>query len=145
MSSIAFRCRLEPDKEDGGYVVTFPDLPFGATEGETVAEALTEAADCLETILAVLVDEERDIPEPSKIKSGEYWVSPSAVSAAQVALYTAMRREQVSHKELAKRLRVPVAEVRRLTDLANYPPLEAIERALAALGHRLTVALDAAE
>src|SRR5437762_3295210 len=72
-------------------------------------------------------------------------VRPSAVTAAQVALYTAMRREKVSPKDLAKRLRVPIAEVRRLTDLANYPPLEAIERALAVLGHRLTVALDAAE
>ena len=145
MSTIAFRCRLEPDKEAGGYVVTFPDLPFGATEGETVAEALTKAADCLETILAVLVDESRDIPEGSKTQAGEYLISPSAVSAAQIALYTAMRREKVSHKELAKRLGVPIAEVRRLTDLANYPPLEAIERALTALGHRLTVALDAAE
>ncbi len=144
MSSIAFRCRLEPD-EDGGYVATFPDLPFGATQGETVAEALKEAADCLETILAVLVHEGRDIPEPSKIKRGEYLVSPSAVTAAQVALYSAMRRENVSHKDLAKQLRVPVAEVRRLTNLANYPPLESIERALAVLGHRLTVALDAAE
>ena len=144
MSSIAFRCRLQPE-EDGGFVVTFPDLPFGVTQGETVAEALNEAADCLETILAVLVDEGRDIPEPSKIRRGEYLISPSAVTAAQVALYSAMRREKVSHKDLAKRLHMPVAEVRRLTDLANYPPLEIIERALAALGHRLTVALDAAE
>jgi antitoxin HicB len=144
MSSIAFRCRLQPE-EGGGHVVTFPDLPFGATQGETVEEALAEAADCLETILAVLVDEGREIPEPSKIRRGEYLVSPSAVTAAQVALYTTMRREKISHKDLAKRLRVPVAEVRRLIDLANYPPLEAIERALAALGHRLTIALDAAE
>ncbi len=144
MSSIAFRCRLDPD-EDGGYVATFPDLPFGATQGETIPEALNEAADCLETILAVLVDEGRDIPQPTKLKRGEYLVSPSAVTAAQVALYSAMRQEKVTARDLAKRLRVPVAEVRRLTDLANYPPLEAIERALAALGHRLTVALDAAE
>ena len=56
-----------------------------------------------------------------------------------------MRQEKVAPKDLAKRLRVPVAEIRSLIDLANYPPLEAIERALAALGHRLTVALDAAE
>jgi len=144
MSSIAFRCRLDPD-EDGGYVATFPDLPFGATQGETIPEALNEAADCLETILAVLVDEGRDIPQPTKLKRGEYLVSPSAVTAAQVALYSAMRQERVTAKDLAKRLRVPVAEVRRLTDLAHYPPLEAIERALASLGHRLTVALDAAE
>ncbi len=144
MSSIAFRCRLEPD-DGGGYVATFPDLPFGATQGETVADALKEAADCLETILAVLVGEGREIPEPSKMKRGEYLVSPSAVTAAQIALYSAMRRENVSPKELAKRLRVPIADVRRLTNLANYPPLEAIESALAALGHRLTVTLDAAE
>ena len=144
MSSIAFRCRLEPD-EDGGFVATFPDLPFGVTQGETIAEALSEAADCLETILAVLVDEGREIPQPTKLKRGEYLVSPSAVTAAQVALYTAMRQEKVTAKDLAKRLRVPVAEVRKLTDLANYPPLQAIERALAALGHRLTVTLDAAE
>lgn len=144
MSSIAFRCRLQPD-EAGGYVATFPDLPFGVTQGETVAEALDAAADCLETILAVLVDEGRGIPEPTKIRRGEYLVSPSAVTAAQVALYSAMRREQVTPKELAKRLRIPVADVRRMIDLANYPPLETIERALATLGHRLTVALDAAE
>jgi len=144
MSSIAFRCHLEPD-EDGGYVVTFPDLPFGFTQGNTLDEALREAVDCLETILAVLVEEGRDIPEPSKIKRGEYLVSPSATTAAQVALYSAMRREKVAPRELAKRLRIPVSDVRRLTDLAEYPPLELIERALAALGHRLTVALDAAE
>jgi antitoxin HicB len=144
MPLIAYRCRLEPD-EDGGFVVTFPDLRFGVTEGDTVNEALAEAADLLESVLAVLVDEEGDIPEPTKVEPGEYLVSPSATTAAQVALYTAMRREKVSPAELAKRLALPVREVRRLTDLANYPPLETIERALAALGHRLTVALDAAE
>lgn len=144
MSWIAFRCRLDRD-EDGVYVATFPDLPFGATDGATVDEALKEAADCLETILAVLVEEEREIPHQAKLKRGEYLVSPSAVTAAQVALYSAMRQEHVTPSDLAKRLHVPVAEVRSLIDLANYPPLETIERALAALGHRLTVALDAAE
>jgi antitoxin HicB len=144
MSAIAFRCRLEPD-EDGGYVVTFPDLPFGVTQGDTVSEALTEAADCLETILATLVEMGRDIPAPSEIEAGEYLVSPSAVTGTQVALYTAMRHEGVSEEELAKRLRLPISEIRALTDLSNYPPLEKIERALAALGHRLTVALEAAE
>jgi antitoxin HicB len=135
---------LELD-EDGGYVASFPDLPFGATQGETVPDALKEAADCLETILAVLVEQGHDIPESSKVRRGEYLVSPSAVTAAQVALYSAMRRDHVSHGELAKRLHIPVGDVRGLTDLANYPPLQTIERALAVLGHRLTVALDAAE
>jgi antitoxin HicB len=144
MSAIAFRCRLEPE-EDGGFTVTFPDLPFGATQGATESEALAEAADCLETILAVLVDEGRDIPEPWKPAPGEHLVSPSAVTAAQVALYKTMRRQGVSADELARRLGMNASEIRNLTDLSSYPALETIERALAVLGHRLTVALDAAE
>lgn len=143
MSTIAFRCRLEPD--DGGYVVTFPDLPFGATEGETEAGALEAASDCLETILAVLVEEGKDIPKPSPLQPGERWVSPTAVTAAQVALYTAMRQEHLSVEMLASRLGLEPVDVKRLIDLSRYPPVEAIERALAVMGHRLTVALDAAE
>lgn len=144
MPIIAFRCCFEPD-QDGGFVVTFPDLPFGATQGDTIAEALVEAADCLETILAVLVEEGRDVPIPSAVEPGEHLVSPSAVTAAQVALYTAMRQQGVAADELASRLGTTADAVRRLVDLSTYPPLEAIERALAVLGHRLTVALDAAE
>jgi hypothetical protein len=56
-----------------------------------------------------------------------------------------MRGEGVSPAELAQRLVLPVRVVRGLIDLSTYPPLETIERALAALGHRLTVVLDAAE
>jgi antitoxin HicB len=143
MSSIAYRCLLAPD--ESGYVATFPDLPHGATQGETVSEALTDASDLLESILATLVDDGLDIPEPTQAEPGEHVVSPSAVTAAQVALYTAMRREKVSPEDLAKRLALPVSDIRGLTDLSTYPPLETTERALAALGHRLTVALEAAE
>jgi len=39
-------CRLEPD-DKGGYVATFPDLPFGATQGNTMADALKKEADLL--------------------------------------------------------------------------------------------------
>jgi antitoxin HicB len=144
MASIAYRCRLEPD-DDGGYVATFPDLPYGATDGETVGETLTQAADLLESILAALVGDGLDIPDPTAAEAGEHLVSPSAVTAAQVALYTAMRRENVSPEDLANRLALPVAEIRGLTDLSAYPPLQKIEKALAALGHRLRVALEAAE
>jgi antitoxin HicB len=144
MSSITYRCHLEPD-EGGGYVVTFPDLPFGVTQGDTVEEALAEAADCLETILASLVEDGHDIPGPSKLEAGDRLISPRAVTAAQVALYTAMRSGNVAPDALAERLGLPAAEMRRLLDLSTSPQLETIERALAALGHRLTVVLDAAE
>lgn len=144
MHAFAYPARFAPD-EDGRILVTFRDFPHGATDGADRPEAMHEAVDLLESMLAHYVHDGKDIPTPSAPRRNEIQISPSAVTAAQVALYTAMRQEKVTAKELAKRLRVPVAEVRRLTDLAKYPPLEAIERALAALGHRLTVTLDAAE
>jgi len=144
MHAFTYPARFAAD-EDGRILVTFRDFPHTATDGANRAEARDEAVDLLESILAEYVHHGKDIPPPSVTRRSEIQVSPSAITAAQVALYTAMRHEKVTPKELAKRLRVPIASVRRLTDLANYPPLEAIERALAALSHRLTVALDAAE
>jgi antitoxin HicB len=37
--------------EDGGFVVTFKDIPEAITQGETEAEALSPARDALETAL----------------------------------------------------------------------------------------------
>ena len=31
-----FPVNLTPDKRDGGFVVTFPDIPEAITQGETV-------------------------------------------------------------------------------------------------------------
>jgi antitoxin HicB len=144
MNAFAYPARFAAG-DDGRILVTFRDFPDGATDGADRAQAMDEAVDFLESVLADYVHHGRDIPMPSSARRSEIPVSPSAVTAAQIALYSTMRREKVTAKELAKRLRITVAEVRRLTDLAEYPPLELIERALAALGHRLTVALDAAE
>src|SRR5438876_5696628 len=122
MHEFAYPARFRPD-EGGHILVTFRDFPFGATDGADQAEAMTEAVDLLESVLAHCVYHGEEVPLPSGPRRGETLVRPSAVTAAQVALYTAaqvalytaMRREKVSPKDLAKRLRVPIAEVRRLT------------------------------
>ena len=38
---------FEPDRKAGGYVVTFPDFGYGATQGETEGEAMEMAQDLL--------------------------------------------------------------------------------------------------
>jgi predicted RNase H-like HicB family nuclease len=50
---------LEPDLEDGGYVVECPSLPGCLSQGETVAEALTMIRDAIRGHLAILRKEER--------------------------------------------------------------------------------------
>lgn len=42
---------------EGGFVVTVPDLPSVATEGETVREALEMAKDAIEGYLATMREE----------------------------------------------------------------------------------------
>ena len=48
---LAYPAQLEAEG-DGGYVVTFPDFGVGATQGDSRDEALVQAADLLETMVA---------------------------------------------------------------------------------------------
>ena len=48
MRNFVYPAILTPDEQDGGFVVTFPDVPEAITQGEDVTDALQQAADCLE-------------------------------------------------------------------------------------------------
>ncbi|NEO96746.1 MAG: type II toxin-antitoxin system HicB family antitoxin [Moorea sp. SIO3G5] len=48
MSRFSFPATFTPDESDGGFVVTFQDLPEAITQGDSMEQALAEAADCLE-------------------------------------------------------------------------------------------------
>jgi antitoxin HicB len=59
-----FTAVIEPDEDDGGYVVTFPAIPDLATQGETLEEARRMAEDCLRGYLEVLHETGRPLPAP---------------------------------------------------------------------------------
>ena len=63
---------------------------------------------------------------------------PSSV-AAKLALYTAMRTQQVNQVTLAELLGVTVPAVRVLTDPDQHSHIEDVETALEALGQKLVV------
>ena len=58
-----FEVRPLPEKEGGGWLVTFPDLPGCMADGESVEQAVAEAADAEESWLRTR--EELGVPEPS--------------------------------------------------------------------------------
>jgi antitoxin HicB len=58
-----FEVRPLPDEDGGGWLVTFPDLPGCMADGETVEEALSEAADAERSWLETR--RELGLPEPS--------------------------------------------------------------------------------
>jgi antitoxin HicB len=55
--------RLE--EEDGGYGVTMPDIPYGATQGDDLAEALAQAEDFLEEAVLGMMAHDEETPLPS--------------------------------------------------------------------------------
>jgi antitoxin HicB len=134
----AYPATLIPDS-DGGFTVTFRDVPEAITEGDTREEALLRAEDALESALAMYVAAKEPLPAPSPAQRSEVMVPLSALGMAKAALYDAMREQGVGRAELARRLRWHLAQINRVLDLRHASKMEQIEAALAALGLRLIV------
>ena len=134
----AYPAALIPDP-DGGFTVSFRDVPEAITEGETREEALLRAEDALESALAMYIAAGEPLPVSSNVETGEELVSLSALGMAKTALYAAMRDQGVGRAELARRLRWHLPQVSRVLDLRHSSRMEHVEAALAALGLRLIV------
>ena len=134
-----YPANLTPDETDGGFVVTFRDLPEAITQGDTREAALLEAADCLEEAIAARIDEEMEIPPPSALLSGECAVSVPVQTAMKAALYVAIQALGISQSELARRLAVDEQEARRLLDPRHASKTASLEHALVALGRHCVV------
>jgi antitoxin HicB len=141
-AELAYPAQLEAEG-DGGYVVTFPDFGVGATQGDSYDEALTQAADLLETMIANYMAEGWDLPAPSA-PAGRPLVRLAPLVAAKAEVYRAMRAAGVSKAELARRVGVSPQQAQRLFDIRHASRLDQIDAALAALGRRLVVMTEAA-
>ena len=87
------------EEREGGFSVTFPDFDEAFTDGDTLAEAVAEAGDCLEEALAGRIARREDIPVPSPAK-GRPAAVPGAVLAAKAALYEAPARRAAVQQRL---------------------------------------------
>ena len=139
----AYPCDLVP-AEDGGLVVTFPDVPEAITGGSNQSEVLAMAEDALATALAGYVHEKWDIPEPSEAAGGQALVPVSPVVAAKLALYSAMRAQRITKVELARRLGISESAARKLTNPDHRSHVSQVHKALRAVGRSLRVEVTAA-
>lgn len=134
---------LTPD-EDGGFVVTFRDVPEAITQGETVEESVEQATDALEEALAARIRLGEEIPVPSAAKADEYAVPVPTLMAAKAALSVALRESGWTQSRLAEELGCDEKVVRRLLDPRHRSKLPRLQDALAVLGRRLTVRMVSA-
>ena len=62
--------------EEGGFIVNFPDLPNGWSQGETHEEALSKAADLLDEIILGRMAQNEDVPQPSPARGRPFSLYP---------------------------------------------------------------------
>ena len=71
---MAYRMEIVEDKDEGGYVVSFPELPGCITCGETIESAVKNAEDAKKEWLMAALEDGVEINEPDDIEkySGQF-------------------------------------------------------------------------
>lgn len=133
-----YPARFKPAPE-GGFVVTFRDIPEAITQGDTDAEAMEMAEDALLAAMEFYFEDKRPVPSPSKVKRGEQLVSLPPSVWAKVLLLNEMLAQGVSASELARRLHTRPQDVNRVIDLGHTTKIDMLNLAMQALGKRFEI------
>lgn len=61
---LPYKMVITPDLDQGGYIISFAELPGCITYGDTLEEALSLVDDCKRTWFEGCIDSHYEIPEP---------------------------------------------------------------------------------
>lgn len=134
----SFPAHFEADP-DGGFVVTFRDVPEAITQGDTLEDAEAEALNALVTAMEFYFEDGRPVPKPSRVRKGERLVGLPVSVASKVLLMNAMLDSKLRPVDLAKSMGVKPQEVTRIMDLRHATKIDTLADAFAALGQTLEV------
>lgn len=138
-----YAIRFEQDTAPG-VAVFCRDLPELNSYGDDIKHAINESLEAIETTLSIYVDQRRAIPKASAPQFKEYVVHLPAVTVAKIALWNEMIARDMRKADLRRLLGVAQVQGDRLVDFLHTSKMEQLENALAALGKRLAVSVEAA-
>lgn len=126
-------------KEDGAYVVSFPDFPNVNTYGETRAEAVAYAHEALNGALEIDFERGFSLPSPSKL-SGRNTVAVRVQPNIAIAYQLRRLRRDQTQAEIAKRIGISYQAYQKLENPRKCnPTVKTLERVSSALGTTLDV------
>ena len=72
--AMSYRMEIVEDKDEGGFVVSYPDLPGCITCGETVESAVANALEAKKTWIEAALEDGVEIHEPDSLEdySGQF-------------------------------------------------------------------------
>lgn len=127
--------------EEGGYVVTFRDIPEAITQGETLEEAKILALDVLISAMDFYFEDQRVVPLPSTTRRGERPVTLPLSIAAKVFLLNEMLMQGIGSTELGRRLGLIPQKANRIVDFHHKTKIDTMANALGVLGKRLEISV----
>ena len=65
--TMSYRMEIIEDKDEGGFVASYPELPGCLTCGETIEAAVANALDAKKAWLEAALEDGIHIPEPSNL------------------------------------------------------------------------------
>jgi antitoxin HicB len=134
MYEFVYPARFARDRKDGGFVISFRDVPEAITQANALPQCLEEAAGALQAAIEGRIMDGLEIPIASRARRGERLVAVPVQTALKAALYIVMREHRITRVELARRLHIDEKEARRMLDPHHPTKAERLERALAVLG-----------
>ncbi len=142
MFAFSYPATFRKGRKDGRILVTFPDFPRSATDGAGMADAIEQAGDCLGSAIAFALAYKEEIPRPSLSRRGQRMIPVPLWIAPKLALYWRMRDLKINNSELARKLGLTEAVVRRMLDPDHATRTAKLEAALEALGQKVVMGVD---
>jgi len=137
---LKFAARFEPAPE-GGFVISFRDIPEALSQAETLEEARDVARDALITAMDFYFEDRREVPAPSKAKRGEELVALPPSVSAKVELLNRVVQTNARPIDLARRMGIKSQEVTRILDLHHATKIDTLASAFRALGYELELSV----
>lgn len=134
-----FPALFDPAPE-GGFTVTFRDMPEAITKGDTMEEAEAMALDELVTAMESYFENGRQVPVPSEAKEGERLVALPLSIAAKVHLLNVRLTSRMKSADIARIMGIKPQELARIFDLKHATKIDTLAAAFKALGEELVVA-----
>jgi antitoxin HicB len=141
--ALVFAAVIEPGDE-GGFVVSFPDVPEAITQANTREKARVMAEEALGLALLTYPGRGLPLPKPKTVRRGMEPVAVEPDVAAKLAVLEAFAEAGISKAELARRLDKDEKEVRRILDPRHATKFGTLIDALRVLGKRLVVTIEKA-
>lgn len=125
------------------YWIEFPDFPeISGTQGDTLEELAFMAEDCLGGYIELLIEQEKDIPEPSNIAGDNVmYVNVPAEVAAPILVKKIRKNQNMTQSDVSRKIDKTYRVIQNIERNMRCPSLRTLRKIARAMGKHLEINL----